>query len=177
MRTFKYLLVTVIALFLFVPAKGQYKYVPNFDFYIGTWVYESANEQFVLKTKKYSYGPDNNRDYIMLGSYKYIKDGKVIYDFLDELEGMTTKNKPRIIFFVRYDLPDNQEHSELLVQYGDPKTYQRNSVKQSRLSIYSKSPDKLKWHLVVEDWEPDLELPLEFTIPYDMILTKVEAQL
>jgi len=173
MRTFKYLLVTVIALCLFVPAKGQYKYVPNFDFYIGTWEYKTVDEQFVLKTKKYSSGPDNDRSYVVLGAYKYVKNGKIIYDFLDELEGMTMKNRPRIYFANIKDLPNNQEHAELRVRFRDPKTRQTNSVKQSRLSIYSKSPDKLKWHLVVEDWEPDLELPLEFTIPYDMILTKV----
>ncbi len=39
---------------------------------------------------------------------------------------------------------------------------------------FSRNPDKLKWYLVVEDWEPDLNFPLELTIPSDMILTKVE---
>ena len=174
MKKIKYLLTMAMLLTVLVSARGPYKYVPNYDFYIGTWRYESANEQFILKTKKYAYGPEDNKSYLIMGAYKYIMDGKVIYDFLEELDEMTIKNNPRIFFARIYDLPNNQEHKELRVEYSDPKTYQSNSVKKSRLSIYSKNPDKLKWHLVVEDWEPDLDCPLEFTIPYDMILTKVE---
>ena len=173
MKKIKYIFLTVITLIICISARGQYKYVPNFDFYVGTWIYESSNEQFILKTKIYSYVFNNERDYVVLGAYKYIKNGNVVYDFLDELDGMTMKNRPRIIFYNIYDLPNNQEHQELRIQYKDSKTYQRNSTKKSRLSIISKNPDKLKWHLVVEDWEPDPECLLEFTIPYDMILTKV----
>lgn len=174
MKKIKYLLTMVMLLTVLVSARGPYKYVPNYDFYIGTWKFESANEQFILETKKYAYGPEDDKSYMILGAYKYIKDGELIYDFLGELDEMTIKNNPRIIFANIHDLPNNQEHSELCVLYSDPKTYQSNSVKKSRLSIYSKNPDRLKWHLVVEDWEPDLDCPLEFTIPYDMILTKVE---
>ncbi len=178
MKAFKYILTVTIALFTFISAKGQHKYVPNFDFYIGTWIYESENEQFILMTKKYSFtfGPNNDKFYRILGAFKYVKNGTVVYDFLDELDGMTIKNRPRIIFANINDLPNNQEHQELRIQYSDPKTYQQNSSRLSRLSIFSKNPDKLKWHLVVEDWEPDPECPLEFTIPYDMILTKVEEE-
>ena len=42
------------------------------------------------------------------------------------------------------DLPNNQEHKELRVGFRDPKTYQSNSVRQSRLSIFFKKPRQTK---------------------------------
>ena len=127
MKKFKYIFLTVITLIICISARGQYKYVPNFDFYVGTWIYESSNEQFILKTKIYSYVFNNERDYVVLGAYKYIKNGNVVYDFLDELDGMTMKNRPRIIFYNLYDLPNNQEHQELRIQYISV-TVQKNRV-------------------------------------------------
>ena len=177
MNKIKYLLTVVILLLSLVSAKGQYQHVPNYDFYIGTWRYESANEQFILKTKKYvfSLGPNKENTYLILGAFKYIKGGNVIYDTLKELDKMTMYNDYTSVNFINIaDLPNNQEHQELRAIYIDPMTRQRTKARESRLSIYSKNPDKLKWHLVVEDWEPNLDCPLEFTIPYDMILTKVE---
>ena len=55
-----------------------------------------------------------------------------------------TINSSRIYFANMEDLLNNQEHKELRVGFRDPKTYQSNSVRQSRLSIYFKKPRQTK---------------------------------
>ena len=167
MRKIKYLLTVVILLLSLVSAKGQEECLPNYDFYIGTWIYKTANEEFILKIRDQKGTSGIYRNFAM-GTYKYVKNGDVVYDFLSSVK------REECMAFLRIErLPSDQEHKKLEIIYRDPKTRQY-SGRKSTLSIYSKNPDKLKWHLVFEDWEPDFDFPFEFTIPMDMILTKVE---
>ena len=167
MKTLKYYLLAAVFMTISLCVKGQEECLPNYDFYIGTWIYKTANEEFILKIKDQKEATGVDR-YFAIGAYKYVKNGDVVYDFLSSVK------REECMAFLRIErLPSDQEHKKLEIMYRDPKTGQ-DSGRKSTLSIYSKNPDKLKWHLVVEDWEPNLDCPLEFTIPYDMILTKVE---
>lgn len=167
MKILKFYLLAAVFMTISLCIKGQEECLPNYDFYIGTWIYKTANEEFILKIRDQKEASGNAR-YFAIGTYKYVKNGDVIYDFLSSV-----KREERVAFLRIERLPSDQEHKKLEIMYRDPKSKQK-SGRKSTLSIYSKNPDKLKWHLVFEDWEPDFDFPFEFTIPYDMILTKVE---
>ena len=61
------LVYTLAALFTSALLSGQN--IPNYDFYVGTWVYETPSEQFIMKTKKTDYVFYGKTVYILIATY------------------------------------------------------------------------------------------------------------
>lgn len=152
----------------------------NYDFYIGTWKYETDNEQFILKTWKYTYSyPDSHTLTALRGVFKYVKNGVVIYDYLHMFDKYNDMEYAPVSFMIIKYLSLEKNKALLSIDYIDPVTeYDTTTLPhESVLTVVSTNPAKLSWHIVpcYDDQRRRLA-PGEvgFTIPSDMILTKVK---
>ncbi len=147
---------------------------------------------------------DNTEHSILLASYKYVKDNITIYDFLNKWDTLSIKTFPKITFAAWNDLPASTPQSQLRIRYTDQTTQCMSKAWSSPLTLISTNPMQLSWHIEPDEWiieiveedddnstgtsrnfaeltdiklndellKDDFEKP--FTIPTDMILTKVE---
>lgn len=123
-----------------------------------------------------------------MASYKYVKEGNVVYDFLENLEKYNPEDplnyKHRCISFH----PKSGNINELMVSYKDSKTINTSSY-SSFLRPYSFNPDQLVFHIEPDMWDrntvvidsggnmrniADPERLNGSTIPSDMVLVKIE---
>lgn len=144
--------------------------IPNYDFYVGTWVYETSREQFTMKTKIINYVSWGEVKYALVATYKYVKNGVIIYDDLNTVS--TTSRETASIGIYKIDnLPSNQMHTRLRLSFDDPIT--GDSSGYSQITLVSTNPPKILWSLKEPEGtlNPDYE---GFTVPMEMILTKVE---
>ena len=212
---------TVVILSLFMAfltaatnsATAQDENIPNFENFIGTWEYKTDKEHFILKTKTYDYTYSNIDFHLVLGVYKYVKNGIVIYDFLDKLKECSSNDENVITFGPWDDLSYNVPQTKLHITYYERSVEDLYISKawHSPLIYIPGNPAQLSWHLepdeyiveIVEDEETEAveetnkseekttkpvsilvnedmvhldERPRSdlFTIPVDMILTKIE---
>lgn len=148
----------------------------NYDFYIGTWKYETDNEQFILKTWKHINRIDKSLT-VVWGVFKYVRDGVIVYDYLSSFKD--EKQSPPLSFMIIEYLSLERNKALLSIDYIDPVTeYDTTTLPhESVLTVVSTNPAKLSWHIVpcYDDQRRRLD-PGEvgFTIPSDMILTKVK---
>lgn len=168
-------------------------YVKLYDFsnYIGTWKYETEHEVFIMKIKEVGYIAKRKTptpEHYLIGAYKYIKEGVVIYDYLDNLDKYIPNDAYNyktgcMSFYVK---PENTQ--DLWVYHKDRKTINYTSY-DSYLRTHTFNPDQLIFHIEPDMWERDTEAFDEngnwftitdperlngFTIPTDMILTRIE---
>lgn len=177
MRTIR---IIFIAIFVFISIElcAQDYSVRGFDydFYVGTWEYKTTTEHFILKTWEQTYLLSDHSLTVLNGVFKYTKYGFTVYDYL-YLYGKKTYNS--ISFMIIPDLSQKWGQSILSVDYTDPKT-QFDTIAfpyASFFTIASKNPAKVSWHIVpCYDNEQRRLKPgqIAFTIPTDMILSKVE---
>ena len=149
----------------------------DYDFYVGTWEYKTTTEHFILKTWKQTYSFPDHSLTVLNGVFKYTKYGFTAYDYL-YLYGKAETYRS-ISFMIIPDLSQKWGQSILSVNYTDSKTqYDTRALPYaSFLTIASKNPAKVSWHIV--PCYDDMRIRLKpgqiaFTIPTDMILTKVE---
>ena len=178
MRTIK---IIFIAIFLFMSVKlcaQDYSIDTfNYDFYVGTWEYKTTTEHFILKTWKKTHYFPGDTFIVLKGVFKYTKYGFTVYDYL-YLYGKA-ETYYTISFMIIPDLSQKWGQSILSVNYKDSKTPfdTRAFPHASFFTIASKNPAKVSWHIV--PCYDDMRIRLKpgqiaFTIPTDMILTKVE---
>lgn len=150
----------------------------NYDFYVGTWEYKTTSEQFILKTWKQTYCYPDKTLTVLRGVFKYTKYGFTVYDHL-YLYGKENTYRSISFMIITY-LAQERKQPILSIDYTDPITqYDTNTLPdESVLTIVSKNPAKLSWHIIPcnGDYERIRLNPgqIAFTIPADMILTKVE---
>lgn len=149
----------------------------NYDFYVGTWEYKTTTEHFILKTWKKTHYSPGDTFIVLKGVFKYAKYGFTVYDYL-YLYGKA-ETYYTISFMIIPDLSQKWGQSILSVDYTDSKTLfgTRAFPHASFLTIASKNPAKVSWHIVpCYDNEQRRLKPgqIAFTIPADMILTKIE---
>ncbi len=172
MRTVK--LIIIMVLYLAVSQKVEGQNIPNYDFYIGTWVYESGNEKFTMKTKSFSYSFKNEMNYVLLGTFRYEKNGTVVFDNLNKLtNAYMDDGNYKVVLANEVDLPSNQTHSTLRFRLVDPITGFQTG--RSQVQIISTSPPKISWTMKEDEGTYDMDegFPV-FVIPMNMVLTKVE---
>lgn len=145
------------------------QYIPNYDFYVGTWKYETANEIFIMKTKKYDYDFMGDHYYILVGTFKYVKNGVTLFDDLNSIQSKTKGALIRLSTFIV--LPNNQTPNFLNLSFIDPLTGTGNG--NSKLSIISTFPAKIQWSLKEPEGIVDMDYE-GYAIPMEMVLTKVE---
>lgn len=148
------------------------------DYYVGTWKWESADSEILVKLKIYNYNSKwaPNAQYTMLvGAYSYKKNGVVLADSLDELE----KNYSSWIKYpiAIWDIKEIGIRDYLLKNgYGSLKYIHGSSTIQH----ISSNPDKIKWILVDDAHsgdiiaDPKLIEPQGISLPKEIVLTKVE---
>lgn len=169
----------------------HYPEVPNFSLFNGTWKYESENEEFILKLKNFQYEFKNDTVYLIIGVFKYVKNGKEIYNYLNLFENIVDMSKRGVVkMFRMVDLPSTEQHNKVRIMFRDPKTINETKSWLSTMEIIPGDIMKAKWHIEPDMWERDL-LDYEddegniytitdptlldgFTIPTDMIFTKIE---
>ena len=178
MRTIK-IIFTAIFIFTSIKLCAQDYSVRGFDynFYVGTWEYKTTTEYFILKTWKQTYSLSDHSLTVLNGVFKYTKYGFTVYDYL-YLYGKA-ETYYTISFMIIPDLSQKWGQSILSVDYTDAKTLfdTRAFPHASFLTIASKNPAKVSWHIVpCYDNEQRRLKPgqIAFTIPADMILTKIE---
>lgn len=145
------------------------QYIPNYDFYVGTWKYETTHEIFIMKTKKYDYTFMGLHIYKLVGTYKYVKNGVTLFD---DLSSIQTKTEEAFISLSNYIvLPNNQTPNFLNMSFFDPIT--GTGYGDSKITIISTSPAKIKW--LLKDPEGTLETDYKgYSLPLEMVLTKVK---
>lgn len=164
----------------------------DFSNYIGTWKYETEHEEFIIKIKEYYYISTSFREpetmHYLVAAYKYVKEGNVIYDYLDNLNKYDPTNhqnyKNRCITFHS----KSGKEQGLWISYKDSKTINTSSY-DSCLRIHTFNPDQLIFHIEPDMWERDTgafdengnwytitdpEKLNGFSIPTDMILIRIE---
>lgn len=169
MMPVRLLVYTLAALFTSALLSGQN--IPNYDFYVGTWVYETPSEQFIMKTKKTDYVFYGKTVYILIATYRYVKNGVTIYDDLNTLS-TTNKQMVNIWLYSVGDLPSNQVPTRLILQMNDH--IKRKQVDGLFIELVSVSPPKIKWKLKEVEWSQEGDELPGFSVPEEMILTKVE---
>ncbi len=170
MKTVKFIL--ILALYLGISYKVQGQNIPNYDFYIGTWLYETSNEKFTMKTKKFDYYFLGKMYYVVLGTFRYEKNGSVIFDNLNNLPNASMENDNiTIVFQNESDLSSTQTHQSLSFRLDDPITGYASG--RSKVQIVSTDPAKISWTLNFDEgvyYEDDI---IGFSIPMNMVLTRV----
>lgn len=170
MKTIK--LILMVALYLGISHKVQGQNIPNYDFYIGTWVYETANEKFTMKTKRFDYLFLGKMYYVVLGTFRYEKNGEIIYDNLNSLTTtIMDDGNPKVVLANESDLPSTQTHQSLRFRLIDPITGYASG--RSQVQIVSTNPAKISWTLNFDEGVYDEDETIGFSIPMNMVLTKV----
>lgn len=80
----------------------QHSSLSNFE---GTWRWASGNSELIIKLKKVNvhYSAYDFSEDVLIGSHKYIKDGIVIEDFLDDFPNINTNVFSSIFLFTKFD--------------------------------------------------------------------------
>ncbi|MEZ7885272.1 MAG: hypothetical protein QMB39_08430 [Bacteroidales bacterium] len=145
------------------------QYIPNYDFYVGTWKYETTNEIFIMKTKKYDYTFMGRHFYILVGTFRYTKNGVTLFDDLNTIQ---TKTEEALICFSNFVVhSNNQTPNFLKLSFFDPLTGTGNG--DSKITIISTSPAKIQWSLKEPEGIVDMDYQ-GYAIPIEMVLTKVK---
>ena len=145
------------------------QYIPNYDFYVGTWKYETTNEIFIMKTKKYDYDFMGDHYYILVGTFKYVKNGVTLYDDLNSIQSKT--KEAQIILSNQKIYPISQTPNTLNLYFSDPISGTCNG--DSKITIISTTPAKIQWSLKEPEGIVDMDYQ-GYAIPMEMVLTKVE---
>ena len=173
--------------FLLLSTSGMYGqnithgYGANLDFYVGTWRYTntSTKEEFTIKLRKSVYTAYNTRKDCVVGAYTYKKNGVVILDNMDKFTNNRSPGNSVPIYAsnAKANISDSNPNELYLsvrdyglVSDGVPKYGIGNITINS-----TGNPKKIRWVLedpegvyIKGDWLPG------FTIPTDIILTKIE---
>ena len=145
------------------------QYIPNYDIYVGTWKYKTTNEIFIMKTKKYDYDFMGDHYYILVGTFKYVKNGVTLFDNLNSIQ--TKTENAQIWISNSLVCPNNQTPNILNLHFSDPITGTGNG--DSKITIISTSPAKIQWSLKEPEGIVDMDYQ-GYAIPMEMVLTKVE---
>lgn len=178
MKTLKIILTSIFAIiFIQINAQNYDSDTFNYEFYTGTWEHKTPTEHFILKTWERTYSISNSIQFtVLVGTFKFTKYGFTVYDYLNHYKD---ENSSFVSFSIIKYLSEERKQPILSIKYSDPVTeYDTTTLPhESILTVVSTNPAKLSWHIVPCYDDQRIRLaPGEtgFTIPSDMILTKVE---
>ena len=191
MRTF----LIIAASFFFVNLQAQHS--ANLDFFVGTWKYENpqTGEEFILKLRKTSillthFTVETD---LVVGAYTYKKNGQIVTDCMDKFDSDIH------VFMMPIDATnasinpawvDPNRLRMVVRDYGKraPNGDVKTSRNENELSVVSAShPNQIRWilredrgqrfYIFLEEGEEEPLCPippLGFSIPTDMVLTRVQ---
>ncbi|MDH7446342.1 DUF6705 family protein [Aquimarina sp. 2201CG14-23] len=150
--------------------KVYYKDVNGvFNKFIGTWKHQVTNELFEItfrKVEKYVGGNyDSDR---LVGRFKFVKNGEVIYDTTAMLQSADAYPDHKI--FGGTITSDNLNRLEL--EYNEPGIILKGSFLQQLYLTYDPSTQQLDWFVRAPLIGPNNDI-YPYKIPFHMILTKV----
>ena len=159
-------------------------YSTNLDFYVGTWRYTNTptNEEFTIKLRKSVYTAYNIREDCVVGAYTYKRNGVVVLDNMNEYTKDRSMGVHVPIFASNASETaslsnPNRLRSEV-EDYGIlwPDSKLPKSGQGIITIVSTVNPKKIRWEL--KDGEGPRIVghhpPMGFSIPTDIILTKVE---
>jgi len=161
------------------------QHTANLDFFVGTWRYENpqTGEEFILKLRKTSHlltPSDAFATEYVVGAYTYKKSGQTIIDCMDKFDqNLHIHTMPiRATNSVINQSWVNPNRLRMSVfDYGKfaPNGDAKRTGSNELLIVSSITPNQIRW-ILKNDRGPVLEeeaAPLEFSIPTDIILTRV----
>jgi len=156
----------------------------NLDFYVGTWRYTNTTtkEEFTIKLRKSVYTAYNISKDCVVGTYTYKKNGVVVLDNMSEFLIDKSVGLPAPIYASNAKGTISESNPNRLTasiqDYGIlwPGSTLPKSGQGVITIVSTGNPKKIHWALkdsegiVIIDHTP----PPGFSIPTDMILTKIE---
>jgi len=156
----------------------------NLDFYVGTWRYTNTTtkEEFTIKLRKSVYTAYDIRRDCVVGAYTYKKNGVVVLDNMNKYMNDRSVGNPVPIYASNARETAAESNPNMLraniEDYGIlwPGSTSFKSGEGVITIVSTGNPKKIHWAL--KDSEGPRIVghhpPLGFTIPTDMILTKIE---
>jgi len=160
------------------------RYGANLDFYVGTWKYTNiaTNEEFTIKLRKSIYTGFNISYDCVVGTYTYKKNGSVILDNMNEFMIDRSVGLPAPIYASNaretISEPNPNKLRTFVDDYGIlwPNSTLPKDGEGTITIVSTVNPKKIRWEL--KDGEGPRIVghhpPMGFSIPTDIILTKVE---
>ena len=181
---------TTIVLAVFFAINLQAQHTANIDFFVGTWRYENpqTGEEFILKLRKISHllmPSDPFPTEYVVGAYTFKRNGQIVTDCMDKFDSdvhpvRATNSTLR---------PSTVNPNRLRMSVSDyGKRAPNGSVKTTGdnnelLIVSATEPHQIRWILredrgvrAIFEGEEDGIHPLGFSIPTDIILTRVMPQ-
>ena len=153
----------------------------RYDSYIGTWKYtnSSTKEELTIMLKESSvklpqiYGGHTIK--CLAGVYIYKKNGQIILDTSNQF----TDNKPANEMPISASNSSNTDPSKLVLSvrdYGKMKNGRPKTGSGLLISVSSTNPKKIRWQIGDSEgaYIAGTAPPVGFSIPTDVIFTKVE---
>ena len=168
------LLIAVMAVCSLADAQN---YSANLDFYVGTWVYSdpSIGEEFTVKLRKTYRNDKYGINHCLVGAYTYKKDGQIVSDcmvkFNDQVDALYMP-----IYATNSVLRQSLVNPNRLYMYLEDFVMRKTTFSNEIEIISSTNPKQIHWILRNDEGEYETKdlPPDEFSIPTDVILTKVE---
>ncbi|MCE1154817.1 MAG: hypothetical protein LWW91_01620 [Bacteroidales bacterium] len=153
--------------------KNMTVYSTNLDAYVGEWEYREANEVFRIHLKKGKLNISHSSGECLIGDYFYQSDG-VIFDSYTPNKIPAERNSDNGVEIVIYanNANINIENSNPNVLYMllRDKRFKKSSYS---CKIFLLSENQIRWYLVNDEGPVDEDFIDGFSIPTDVILTKV----
>lgn len=153
--------------------KNRFLYSTNLDSYVGEWEYKRANDVFRIHLKKGKLNTSLFTGECLIGDYFYQSDGVILDSYLPNKipNEITDNNKGEIIIYA------NNGNSE--IEKSKPNIlyllFQDKRYKKSSFSCWMHllSENQIRWYLVNDEGPVDEDFIDGFSVPTDVILTKV----
>lgn len=169
------ILITLLSVLFFTLADAQ-NYSANLDFYVGTWVYSdpSIGEEFTVKLRKTYRNDKYGINHCLVGAYTYKKDGQIVSDcmvkFNDQVDALYMP------IYASNSVLHQGVNPNRLYMYLRDFVMRKKTFSNEIEIISSTNPKQIHWILRNDEGEYETKdlPPDEFSIPTDVILTKVE---
>lgn len=169
-----FLLLVVIVLSSFTEVQP---YSANLDFYVGTWVYSdpAIGAEFTVKLRKTSRIDKYGINHCLVGAYTYKEDGQVrsdcMFRFNNQVDALYMP-----IYATNSALQQSDANPNRVYMFVEDVVMRKKTFSNEIEIISSTDPKKIHWILRNDEGEYEThELPPdEFSIPTDVVLTKVE---
>lgn len=178
MKNLKKAFIIISIVFMSVITANAQSYTANLEFYVGTWRYTNAStgEEFTIQLRKTSrvHVEDGTID-CLVGAYTYKKNGQIIVDCINQYNSQIDPlNMP--IYATNRTFAASDVNPDRLYMYVIDVGMNKTTFSNDILIISGTDPKKIRWILRNDEGEYETQdlPPTEFSIPTDIVLTKVQ---
>ena len=149
-------------------------YSTNLDAYVGEWEYKGENEVFRIILKRGLLRTSLQTGDCLIGDYYYQSNG-VVLDMYSPSKIPAERNDSNKLNLVIYAnnaniVKENSNPNVLYMLIRD----KRFAKRSFNCKIILLSPTQIHWILENDEGPVDMDYNLEFSIPTDLVLTKVK---